>query len=232
VLALFAPPEATVPIISHKYKLLYVPVPKNACTSIKNFFWNLEHEEPFVPFEIKGKKYRHIHDFYPTTYFSQANARALEPRVRNYFKFTVIREPIERLVSCYRNRILFHRELSLDALKQAKVRSTELLPTPDINHFIKHLKLYRVASKAIEHHTELQSKFIGTSLRFFDHVGRFEDINDLEAALSGVVGSTVAFERLQTGGPPADMIDMSEESREILYSHYEPDYLFLRGVYC
>ena len=48
-----------------KYKLAYIPVPKNACTTTKTFLYQLQNKREFEPFEAGHKRF-HIHKLMPT----------------------------------------------------------------------------------------------------------------------------------------------------------------------
>ncbi len=78
-------------ILEHE-KLIYIPISKCGNTSIKNFLYNLINPEYIPPYEYAIHKV----DF-PCIY-----ARKLpEKYLNNYTIFTVIRNPLERLISCY-----------------------------------------------------------------------------------------------------------------------------------
>jgi hypothetical protein len=74
-------------IVSHKLKVVYWFIPKNACTSFKKYFA-----------EVERIAYDYIHDA-PFEYVTDFNAYP------DYFHFTVVRHPMERLLSLYKNKI-------------------------------------------------------------------------------------------------------------------------------
>lgn len=94
-------------VFNYKHKISYYPVPKCACTSLKLVFFRIENGYDFRNFRVNGKM-RYIHSFYASRKF--ANARDLDGD--DHFRFAVVRDPVERLLSCYSNRVLYYRELS------------------------------------------------------------------------------------------------------------------------
>ncbi len=80
----------TFEIISDRYKFIYFPLPKVACSSLKTVFANL--------MEIKPEKDIH------KTNFLQVNRIDIK-KYPNYFKFCFVRNPWDRILSCYLNKI-------------------------------------------------------------------------------------------------------------------------------
>lgn len=84
--------EARIPegIVCHPYKFIYFPVPKAACSSLKQMIADIcgleQKSNPnFIDFEwVSGQR---LHEF------------------PDYFRFTVVRNPWDRLASCYENKI-------------------------------------------------------------------------------------------------------------------------------
>lgn len=81
-------------VVSDKYKFLYCYVPKVACSNWKRVVMVLEGiSDDFVKDHPHGLKY--LSDY--------SNAE-IEKRLRTYFKFAFVRNPLERLLSAYRNK--------------------------------------------------------------------------------------------------------------------------------
>lgn len=218
-------------MILQQRRIIYVPVPKNACSSLKMSLHELETGSPFQPFEEGGRKYNHIHELHFSAPFSHERIARLAPDWKEYFRFCVVRDPIKRFLSAYRNRVLHHRMLSSQKLAQSKLKSALLLPDPSLDYFIMNLEMYRIASWDIMHHTEKQIDFIGQWLDFYDYVCPIEDLALLEAKLSDVVGDRIQFDHLQDGGPKVALDALSEGALRKLYTFYELDYLLLRKYY-
>ena len=218
-------------VVCHKHQLLYVPVPKNACSSIKSLMFELENGFKFSPVDQDGKKITSIHQVYFSHKFSFERVKSLVPEWRSYFKFCVVRDPLRRFVSAYRNRVLFHGELSERALAASRISSSMLLPNPPIEYFVEHLSLYRIASWSMMHHTDPQVDFLGDWLDFYDYICPFEELSVLSDQLSLRIGRAISLERLQDGGPPLDVSTLRPATKKQLYQYYEKDYLALRKYY-
>jgi len=87
-------------ILFKKEKLIYIDISKNASTSIKFSLLTL----------LKSKKIDEIeiHKLYKKNSKNKLNSNEIE----NYFKFIVIRNPFDRLVSCYVDKILNKKKLN------------------------------------------------------------------------------------------------------------------------
>jgi hypothetical protein len=220
-----------VAIVCDPHKLIYFPVPKNACTSIKNTLWELTHGRKFEPFVNAGKTIENIHQIYVSRFFSMGSLEMVAPRWAEYFRFTVVRDPVDRLVSAYRNRVLFHLELRQELLEQSGLKSPDLIPTPDFAQFVRYLPLYQRASRAIAHHTAPQKAFIGDRLGIYDFICRFETLDELESELSQRLERQIKFPVSENLGPSKDGIVVDSETRQLIYQYYEEDYELLRDYY-
>jgi hypothetical protein len=101
------------PIVCHDLKLLYYPVPKVASTSIKNYLLN--HSEigrsAAIPRDASGNRAPSVvHSFeYPR--ISTSAAEVL--RLNGYLSFAIVRDPIDRIWSCYCDKITDRRNANL-----------------------------------------------------------------------------------------------------------------------
>ena len=97
-------------IFSDKYKFVYFVIPKVACTSIKTAF------VPIFDFDTNGywetgpsgKNYLRVHKLYDDSSF-QINRKQLDKiwpeKLCSYFSFAFVRNPWDRLVSCWLNKV-------------------------------------------------------------------------------------------------------------------------------
>ncbi len=78
-------------IVLHQYKTIYVPIPKVACSSLKVVCAEL------LNIEVRGS----VHEIkYPGI-----QGTSMDSTYKDYFKFCFVRNPWDRLVSCYSNKI-------------------------------------------------------------------------------------------------------------------------------
>jgi hypothetical protein len=193
----------------HQYKIAYFPIPKNACTSSKklmySMMYNTESGEP------EGE---HIHDF-----FGYSAYETLQ-EFREYFLFAIIRDPIERFVSGFRNRILYHRDLGSEYMHQS-----------DISDFALNIGAWRLKSRPIDQHFALQCEYLPSDLASLSQIYTIGDLDKMSADLSRRCGRTLCVQREQTGGPKVSIGELNEKALEHLLSYYGEDYELLSPFY-
>ena len=79
-------------IISKKSKLVYFPIPKIACTSIKNIFFELEFELSINEYRSKRPGFR-LHQHWPSVAFEVSKKDVKE----GFQKIVVIRQPKKQI---------------------------------------------------------------------------------------------------------------------------------------
>jgi hypothetical protein len=203
-------------------KIGYFPIPKVACTSIKQFMYQVENQAAFSP---QGKD-NHVH-----AYFKR---RLSEKKLASYeFSFVIIRDPIKRFLSAYSNRVTHFKELSRDFIFSKYPQYAEQLPffDPNMERFIDHLEKY-LQIEVIKHHIEPISEHLSaTHLHQFSKIYPLENISSLECDLSEVLGRDVKFGRSQTGGRKISLGELSLIQMKTLIDYYKEDYQLLSEFY-
>ena len=192
--------------------IAYVPVPKNACTSIKTALFELENGFEFRPYQINGTHF-HIHNFHKS-YESKLNLQVDADFLKHGFRFCVVRDPIERIISCYRNRVKKHGEL----------KGTEF--EKRINNVIEFAEALDEISDAvpsIRHHAEKQTSFLGKSPEVYTNIYNFRNLSKIAADLMEFCGSTITLPHLQKAGGDDD-IEMTDSVRHGIQDRYSEDY--------
>src|SRR5688572_19872202 len=101
------------PLKLTRYPIAYYGTPKVACTSLKMAMYQFEFGKPWISYQDAAGKWWHIHNSWEL----DEPSRFVEIAGRNeFFKFAVIRSPLDRFLSAYSNRVLHHRELSKNHL--------------------------------------------------------------------------------------------------------------------
>lgn len=200
-------------IVSNKHLIAYWPVPKNACTSLKEAFYRIEHGSPYVPNEG-----RHIHNLYPSL---PNGGRYHDWLDDTYYKFVVIRDPIERFVSAFKNRVLHHGELGAVVMDSSARKAC----LTDINEFVRLFEFFLKNSKSIHHHCQPQVRFVRNVLTRADAVVDIKQIKDLEGRLSARCGEFY-LERKQTSplGRNKCNTELTRSSLDKLKDYYANDY--------
>ena len=209
-----------------KHNLAYISAPKCACTSIKETLFRIENgvdcvfprnKDGHLYIAHNGKKH-FIHSFYPTVPF---NMQVLSVHETMRF-FCVVRDPISRVRSCHRNRVIKHRELSTKALA---AQTLALPANPDLNTFVDALESYRKVF-SIQHHTRPLVDFLGDDTAFYDRIFAMGNLDQLSAYLEHHTGVCVPLPHRQstdrTRSPACD--DLSPDNVRKIEELFEKDY--------
>lgn len=94
-------------VVNDKYKVLYCYVPKVACTNLKRVFLMLTGKLNVTdPLELQSTDVHSVLNDDYLTYLDSYTASEIKDRLTNYKKVVFVREPLERLLSAYRNKFL------------------------------------------------------------------------------------------------------------------------------
>ncbi|MAM63917.1 sulfotransferase family 2 domain-containing protein [Maritimibacter sp. UBA3975] len=199
-----------------EFELAYVPVPKAGSTALKTALAALREDTP------DADDAAWVHNRMPTRRF---NPDAFS-RTADFWRFTVIRDPIERLLAVYTDLIVERDVLAYAGDVQ---RGRINLPTrPDPDFFFQNLDRYRAAVFAIKHHAMKQMVFTGPSLDVYDRVYDAGRLEELCAEVSGMTGRTVIV-RETSRGEPLNLGDLKPETRAIIRNEAAPDYAAFSG---
>lgn len=205
-------------VILKKHELAYVSVPKVACTSIKTVFFEIENGFPFRPFTASGREFW-IHNFYHSIPFAELKKN----RIRTFHRICVVRDPIERALSCYSNRVLQHRELSQE-IAGARLAGSGLPVDPDLSTFVANIAEYSHRVAEIGHHAVPMVHFLGESAQYYHRVYRFSELNEMIDDIGARTGTRGKLEVMQRSPRIAadDALSAAEVAR--LKDYYAKDY--------
>ena len=170
-------------------KLVYYPVSKNANSSAKLFFLKhlkMDKNYYFLSDKVseykvnEGSKYKNLDKKYNLVNFLPSYTPFEKIDVDE--KCCIIRNPIKRFISAYKNRILYHKDFGFRNL--------------NINEIIEKLENNSFDNR----HFLPQSYWLGSDLRYFTIVS---NISNMETFINGVNNffqNKVEFPRIQTGG--------------------------------
>lgn len=192
--------------------LVYFPVPKVACTSVKLAI--MRHNEPGRFIALRSDD--HVHGKYggykspPWNWEWRRYADPLMPS--SWMRpFCVIRDPIDRFVSGYRNRVVHWNEFGGNP--------------PDINEFALGLADYCKADRQIGHHFLPMTTYLGRDPSFYDRVFLMSELQ----ALPVYCGFSAPLPKTQNDGPPISRTDLSKEALSRLEQFYAEDYRVWSG---
>ena len=193
-------------------KLVYYPVAKNANSSAKLFFLkhlkidkNYYYLSDKVPeYKInQDSKYKNLDKKYNLVNFLPSYTPFEKIKVDE--KCCIIRNPIKRFISAYKNRVLFHKDFGFRNLNIDEIIEKLENNSFDNKHFLP------------------QSYWLGSDLRYFTIVS---NISNMETFINGVNNffqNKVEFPRIQTGGADEN-ITLADSQIIKLKKIYSSDY--------
>jgi hypothetical protein len=161
------------------HKIAYMALPKAACSSVKKALASIDEnvvESALPEFEYDYDKW---HSIYPTQRFRPHRWEVVPD---DWFSFTVIRDPVKRLMACYTNRVLERGELKHS--RKIKNGVFDLPVEPDPDFFFQNLEGYRQASSAVKHHSMHTWLFTGPDLNVYKKVYTTEKLGNLVVDLN------------------------------------------------
>jgi hypothetical protein len=201
-----------------KHGIAYISVPKVACTSLKHFFYEQENGHAFQPFRANGKRFD-IHRLFPGLTFEDVPKK----QIANMERYAVVREPVARFLSCYSNRVVYHREIT-EALLGADRIKAGIVPHPDVHTYIKHFREYRKAVRNVRWHSRPLASSLGRNPDYYTRIFNISEINAFTDIVNQKTGTTIELGRHQTGGPKIPASELSAEEIAFIKDFYKKDY--------
>jgi hypothetical protein len=182
------------------------------------YFFEIENGFKFRDFSINGKRV-YIHDVCVTQPFSYA--RSLDRD--DHFRCAVIRDPVERLLSCYSNRVVHHGELSAGLLSPEALEAGWVID-PTLDQFLENLEGYRAYSPSIAHHSDPLVCYLGEDPRFFSKLYTIRQLDQLVADVSALANVYPILGHEQSQGPKFSVSGLSARQIRKLKDFYAQDY--------
>lgn len=201
---------------------LYAPIQKVACSSIKSSL--VEH---FCAMQNGGAlrpKHKFVHKYFASQPKFWITLDALEKC--KLFKFCVVRDPVDRFVSGYRNRIFDNEDLI--AGQTRKTPEGELPNFPDIEFFATHLGEYCAANARIDWHFRPQLQII-VEPTAFDRVYDISEIENLYADLKDKCGVSLTLQNQNASRTP-EPTQLSPTAKKAVMDFYGGDYDAFAGI--
>lgn len=130
--------------MSNRYKTLFCYVPKVACSNWKRIFLVLNGH-----FNTTGEIERIVaHRSPPLDTLNRYSDKEIRHKLKTYKKMTFVREPLERIVSAYRNKFaydykrMFHHKFGIKIIEKYRKNLTREITDEDhatFNEFVKYL---------------------------------------------------------------------------------------------
>lgn len=200
-------------------KIAYMAVPKAACSSVKAALAAIDPNQPGNDPGAYGQK--QVHSIYPTQRFRMHRWE----RVNSYFRFTVVRDPLKRLLAVYTNRVVALGELH--NCRNINRGRFNLPADPDPDFFFQNLAQYIAASSSIKHHALPTVVFTGADLGRYSRVYRTDEIALLEQDLSGHMDQQVRVPHFNSSEKRLTLDDLKPETHRALAARLNSEYRHL-----
>lgn len=217
------------PIVLENPRIAYFPVPKVACTSLKLLFYRLRFGKPFTSHNRRGQAV-HIHNF--SSEF--ATTGILESDQCNYsshLKIAVVRDPVQRVLSAYTNRVVNLGELAKDRVDATSLEALGIPASPSLEDFFHNIDAYRIISPSIRHHLEPTTTFLGPSLEYFDRVYRIEELHLLKKEIESLIGQNIEMPNEQRSQNLISWEMVPVDARRRVLEYVFGDYSLLKDYY-
>ena len=152
-------------IALHDYQAIYYPIPKVACTSLIKVCAEV------LKIPLKGENLEEeLHDMG----FPSLNEEEIKNRFPNYFKFAFVRNPWDRMVSLYENKV--NKEKYRCRLNSNFRKYSNFKTNMSFNEFIR--AIGEIEDKNSNHHFKSQYlSLFEKNPETMDFIGRFENLN-------------------------------------------------------
>ena len=195
--------------------LFFYPVPKNANTTAKALFASIIGVEDKFAYRENIPKHKRPSE----THLMKLGAKpSITGFFMNYekfakvnvdFKICIIRNPLERFISAYENRVLFHKDRGFFELSIDQVLDELILGNFENKHFLP------------------QCYFLGEDIHYFTHVYKINEIHLFYDTLLNYfnVKNKIIIPHLQTGR--STKITLTKAQMDKVKNIYIKDYILL-----
>ena len=193
-------------------KLVYYPVAKNANSSAKLFFLkHLKIDKNYYFLSDKVPEYKVNEDSKYKNLDKKYNLVNFLPSYTPFQKMDVdekcciVRDPLKRFISAYKNRVLFHKDVGFQNLNINEIIEKMENNSFDNRHFLP------------------QTYWLGNNLKYFTIVSNISNIEIFINGVNNFFQNKVEFPRIQTGGT-VENIKLNNNQITKLKKIYSSDY--------
>lgn len=205
-------------VVLSNFKIVYMPIPKAACTSVKAALASVDPDCPLTNEQIQQNS-SIVHSFYQTSRFRPHRWEQFLDG--SWWRFAVVRDPLKRLLSVYTDRVIGRQELRNSPRLRKR---SDLLVDPDPDFFFENLMEYIRNSSVVKHHALPSNLFIGPKPIAFDRIYKTDELNVLADDLSERLGQSIAIPRFNTSQTSLSVSDLSPKAVSVIRERLEPEY--------
>lgn len=188
-------------IVLDEKEVIFASVAKSACSSIKT--------------AIYGKPPDGIQIHQHTSHLSQ---RRIPRKKSSYFTFAIVRNPYERLASCYRAK--FNKEDESQFMFKNYLFGY-LKNDDTFDEFVR--KVSKIPDRICDRHFKSQHKLVFASGEELDYIGKFENLpTDFDEIRNKYGFDHLPLLNKSTGKTAVDLF--SEKSRKLAKKRYKRDF--------
>ena len=194
-------------VTSGKTRLAYYSVPKVGKTAMKHLM-----DKVSLP---------------DGTYHNYGDKRfspLMKWRGRDCIRFTIVRDPIKRLISAYADRVADRDDIRRSAVSTALCRMLGLNPSPSLEEFALNLQKYYLINDRIYRHVIPQVRYIGTDPDFYDRIFSIREMGEVAKYLGGLTGKHIVIPQRNASIARFTEDDLSPQALANLREFYLKDY--------
>lgn len=192
--------------------LIYYPCPKNANTSAKMFFarhGNVADQYLFVGDNVPQKHEKNEHYQGKKSIISFLPSKQPFEKRDVDLKCCILRDPVKRFISAYKNRILYHGDSEFN--------------NHTVDMIIEKLENNNFENK----HFLPQTFFLGPDINYYSFWATTDNIHIFVDRINDFFGRKIEFPKIQTGGNEAK-INLSNSQIERIEKIYFNDYKLIK----
>ena len=227
-------------IVIEELCLVYVPVAKAACTSLRWILADLiglspeSFEDPANFRATQGQTIQNVNKWPPGYIVQRVDPGWLEEvaQAEDWFRFSVVRDPARRLWSAWQSKLLLRQPGFVDAFGEEPwfpgIPSSPEEVLESYERFVAALDREDEDRRPSNPHWGLQTDLLGNAAPALNHIGRVETMGDTLGLLGGhlaAFGKELPPMRRENVTPlPYPEGLLGEETVRVIREYYAPDY--------
>lgn len=188
-------------------KLAYFCIPKCGKTSVKSVMSEIG--KPNNSFKNYGAKQFNMIDRH---------------HAKHAYRFTVIRDPLSRLISAYSDRVADRDDIKRSIVSRALCKPLGLNPSPTIEEFVLNLPKYAAINDRIYRHVIPQVNYVGKDNTYYDAIYKIQDIPVLVDDIGDMLSLKLDARTRNSSKKKATIDQLSTEAIEFAKEYYADDY--------